>query len=227
MKMHSLLYSDQFGQLPDIYPSDYMMTIDYHLWLAVVVIGLICVIIFFVKVNKVDSDLQKPYLYGISFFLLLLTLQRVAYIIAVKMVGADYNFWTNLGYIFSLAGMTCFFLGIEKSVIRKTKFLLSLTTLIGVLVGLLALIGILPRDISMIITYIISTLATVIIIVLFAWMISKSAGSIRKKSFITFIGVVVLFAAPYYTPDFKFNRFNYHNIDKYAITNLDLICAFR
>jgi hypothetical protein len=180
-------------QLPDIYPSDYMMTIDYYLWIAVVALGLISVCIFFVKVYKVESDLQKPYLYGISFFLLLLTLQRVAYIIAVKM-NVDYNFWTNLGYIFSLAGMTCFFLGIEKSVIRKTNYLLSLTTLIGVLIGLLSLFDILPREISRNITYIISTLATVIIIVLFAWMISKSAGSIRKKSIITFIGVVVLFA---------------------------------
>ncbi|MHA1510822.1 MAG: hypothetical protein ACTSRX_03785 [Promethearchaeota archaeon] len=179
-------------QLPDIYPSDYMMTIDYYLWIAVVVLGLISVFIFFVKVLKVES-IQKPYLYGISFFLLLLTLQRVAYIIAVKM-SVDYNFWTNLGYICSLAGMTFFFLGIEKSVIRKTKYLLSLTTLIGVLIGLLALFDILPRDISMKITYIISTLATVIIIVLFGWMISKSAGSIRKKSFITFLGVIVLFA---------------------------------
>lgn len=180
-------------QIPDLYPSNYMMTIDYYLWIAVVAIGLISVILFFVKVHKVESDLQKPYLYGISLFLLLLALQRVAYIIAVKLI-VDYNFWTNLGYIFSLAGMTCFFLGIEKSVIRKTKYLLSLTTLIGVLIGILSLFDILPRDISRNITYIISTLATVIIIVLFAWMISKSAGSIRKKSFITFIGVVVLFA---------------------------------
>ena len=180
-------------QLPDIYPSDYMMTIDYYLWIVVVALGLISVCIFFVKVHKVESDLQKPYLYGISFFLLLLTLQRVAYIIAVKL-SVDYNFWTNLGYICSLAGMTFFFLGIEKSVIRKTKYLLSLTTLIGVLIGLLALFDILPREISMKITYIISTLATVIIIVLFGWMISKSAGSIRKKSLITFLGVVVLFA---------------------------------
>ena len=182
-------------QLPVIYPLDYMMTIDYYLWLAVVVIGLICVMLFFfVKIAKCETDLQKPYLYGISFFLLLLTLQRVAYIISVKMSGADYNFWTNLGYICSLAGMTCFFLGIEKSIIRKTKYLLSLTSLIGVVIGLLSLVNILERDISMKITYIISTLATVIIIVLFGWMISKSAGSIRKKSFITFIGVVVLFA---------------------------------
>ena len=180
-------------QIPDLYPSNYMMTIDYYLWIVVVVIGLISVILFFVKVHKVESDLQKPYLYGISLFLLLLALQRVAYIIAVKLI-VDYNFWTNLGYIFSLAGMTCFFLGIEKSVIRKTKYLLSLTTLIGMLIGILSLFDILPRDISRNITYIISTLATVIIIVLFAWMISKSAGSIRKKSFITFIGVVVLFA---------------------------------
>ena len=181
-------------QIPDIYPSDYMMTIDYYLWLAILAIGLISVIIFFVKVHKCESDLQKPYLYGLSFFIFLLTLQRLAYIISVKMSGADYNFWTNLGYIFSLGGMTCFFLGIEKSVIRKTKYLLSLTSLIGVLIGLLSLIDILDRDISMKITYIISTLATVIIIVLFAWMISKSAGSIRRKSIVTFIGIVVLFA---------------------------------
>ncbi len=180
-------------QLPDIYPSDYMMTIDYYLWIAVVAIGLISVVLFFIKVHKIESDLQKPYLYGISFFLLLLTLQRVAYIISVKM-NVDYNFWTNLGYVCSLAGMMCFFLGIEKSVIRKTKYLLSLVSLIGVLIGLLALIDIIDRDISMKITYIISTLATVIIIILFAWMISKSTGSIRKKSFITFLGVVVLFA---------------------------------
>ena len=180
-------------QLPDIYPSDYMMTIDYYLWIAVVFIGLISVIIFFAKIAKCESDLQKPYLYGISFFLLLLTLQRVAYIIAVKM-NVDYNFWTNLGYICSLAGMTCFFLGIEKSVIKKTKYLLSLTSLIGVLIGVLSLVDVLGRDISMKITYIISTLATVIIIALFAWMISKSTGSIRRKSIITFIGVVVLFA---------------------------------
>ena len=95
-------------QLPDIYPSDYMMTIDYYIWLAVVVIGFISVLIFFAKIYKVES-IQKPYLYGISFFLLLLTLQRIAYIIAVKM-NVDYNFWTILGYICSLAGMTCFFL---------------------------------------------------------------------------------------------------------------------
>ncbi len=171
-----------------------MMTIDYYLWIAVVAIGLISVILFFIKVNKVESDLQKPYLYGISFFLLLLSLQRVAYIISVKMAGADYNFWTNLGYVCSLAGMMCFFLGIEKSVIRKTKYLLTLTSFIGVLIGLLSLVNVLDREISMKITYIISTLATVIIIVLFAWMISKSAGSIRRKSFITFIGVIVLFA---------------------------------
>ena len=179
-------------QLPDIYPSDYMMTIDYYIWLAVVVIGIISIMIFFAKIYKVES-IQKPYLYGISFFLLLLTLQRVAYIIAVKMI-VDYNFWTILGYICSLAGMTCFFLGIEKTVIRKTKYLLSLTTLLGVLIGLLALFEFLDRDIAMMITYIISTLATVIIIALFAWMISKSTGSIRRKSIITFIGVVVLFA---------------------------------
>ncbi len=178
-------------QIPDIYPSDYMMTIDYYIWLAVVVIGIISVLIFFAKIYKVES-IQKPYLYRISFFLLLLTLQRVAYIIAVKL-NVDYNFWTILGYICSLAGMTCFFLGIEKSVIRKTKYLLSLTTLLGVLIGLLALFEFLDRDIAMKITYIISTLATVIIIALFAWMISKSTGSIRRRSIITFIGVVVLF----------------------------------
>ncbi len=102
-----------------------MMTIDYYLWLAVVVIGLICMMFFFfVKIHKCESDLQKPYLYGLSFFILLLTLQRVAYILSVKMIGADYNFWTNLGYVCSLAGMMCFFLGIEKSVIKKTKYLL-------------------------------------------------------------------------------------------------------
>ena len=82
-------------QLPDIYPSDYMMTIDYYIWLAIVVIGFISVLIFFAKIPKVES-IQKPYLYGITFFLLLLTLQRVAYIIAVKM-NVDYNFWTILG----------------------------------------------------------------------------------------------------------------------------------
>lgn len=180
-------------QIPDIYPTNYMMTIDYYLWIAVVAIGLISVILFFVKINKCESDLQKPYLYGISLFLLLLSLQRVAYIISVKMSGADYNFWTNLGYVCSLAGMMCFFLGIEKSVIKKTKYLLTLTSFIGVLIGLLSLVDILDREISMKITYIISTLATVIIVFLFAWMISKSAGSIRRKSIITFIGVVVLF----------------------------------
>ena len=90
--------------------------------------------------------------------------------------------------------MTCFFLGIEKSVIRKTKYSLSLTTLLGVLIGLLALFDFLDRDITMMITYIISTLSTVIIIALFAWMVSKSTGSIRRKSIITFLGVVVLFA---------------------------------
>ncbi|MHA1720586.1 MAG: hypothetical protein ACTSWX_08565 [Promethearchaeota archaeon] len=180
-------------QIPDIYPSNYMMTIDFYLWIAVVVIGLISVVLFFIKIHKTESDLQKPYLYGISFFLLLLSMQRVAYIISIKIAGADYNFWTNLGYICSLAGMTSFFFGIEKSAIKKTRYLLSVISFLGVIVGSLSLINILDRNISMKITYIISTLATIIIIFLFAWMISKSTGIIRRKSIITFVGVIVLF----------------------------------
>jgi hypothetical protein len=125
---------------------------------------------------------------------------RVSYCLAVLLPastipGEVYDFWTNLGYIFGLSGMVGFLYGLEKYIVKKTKFLLTIFSIIVVITGILSMFNILNRITVMAFVYAIVLVDAGIILILFIGLAIKSTGVVRKRTFFVFFGIFLLLLA--------------------------------
>ena len=186
-------------QIPDGFPPEYMNTIDLYLWIASLLVGLIGAFLFLKRRKASEIDIQRDLYFGLALFLFLFSLMRIAYILSVKLPfedpGKDYDFYTSLGYVFGLAGLGGFLYGIERSIITKTKHLLTIFTYVVVVLGALSAFNVFDRSISMSATYAVVILDTLIMMILYLWLVKKTTGIIRKRTFIAFLGIVMLFAS--------------------------------
>ena len=170
-----------------------MMTYDFYLWIVVVVLGFISAFLFYKRMKKSEIDVQKGLFLGLMLFSVLFALMRVAYILSIRVPGEVYDFYTLLGYIFGLSGFGGFLFGIEKYVVTKTKFLLTIFTFIVVGLGILGLFQVLDRIVVMGFVYGIVMVDTGLMIAVYLGLIIKTTGVIRKRTFYAFLGVVALF----------------------------------
>jgi hypothetical protein len=181
-------------------PADYLLKYDIYLWGIVVIMGLIGSIIFSRRIKNSTIDVQKGLLLGLSIFFLLFSFTRIAFILAVLLPASGveaevYNFWTNLGYIFGLLGLVGFLYGIEKYIIHKTKFILTIFSIIVVCAGILSMLNILERETVMLFVYVIVLVDAGIVMILFLGLAIKSTGVVRTRTFFVFLGIFLLLAA--------------------------------
>lgn len=181
-------------------PPNYLLEYDIYLWAIVVVMGFVGCIIFSRRIKKITIDAQKGLVLGLSIFFLLFSFMRISYCLAVILPasstpGEVYDFWTNLGYIFGLSGLVGFLYGIEKYIIKKTKFLLTIFSIIVVCAGILSMLNILNRIIVMGFVYVIVLADAGIILFLFLGLAIKSTGVVRKRTFFVFLGIFFLLLA--------------------------------
>lgn len=174
-------------------PENYIMTYDLYLWIVVIVLGLISAVFFYSRMRKSEIDVQKGLFLGLTLFSVLYALMRVAYILSIRMPGEVYDFYTLLGYIFGLSGFAGFLFGIEKYIVRKTKFLLTIVSFIVVALGVLGLFEILDRIFVMGFVYGVVMVDTALMVAIYLGLIVKTTGIIRKRTFIAFLCIFALF----------------------------------
>lgn len=119
-------------------------------------------------------------------------LTRVCYLIGV-LLPVDYDFWAILGYVFQLIAMSALLFEFERSIVKKTKYSLTIFSLFGTAVAILSLSESINRDISMNLSTIVSTADTILIIVIFIYVIVKSTGIVRTRTLISFVGIIMVF----------------------------------
>jgi len=103
--------------------------------------------IFFRRCKKAEIFSHKSLFRGISLLMLFLGLTRVCYLIGV-LLPVDYDFWTILGYVFSLIAMSALLFEFERSIVKKTKYSLTIFSLFGTTVAILSLSEYINRDIN-------------------------------------------------------------------------------
>lgn len=181
-------------QIPSVYPSDYMKSLDFPLWILQVVVGLIGFIIFLYRIKKSTVHVQRSIYLGMGIFLLFLSAMRTSYILSVRLQNGDfYSFFTSLGYSLGLAGIGGFLFGIERSVIKKTRYILTIISFIGVALGLLSVFKVISQETALPFTYAIDMIATALMIILYIWLSFKSTGIIRRRTFIGIFAVLFIF----------------------------------
>ncbi|MBD3354055.1 MAG: hypothetical protein GF364_21415 [Candidatus Lokiarchaeota archaeon] len=177
-------------------PENYLLTYDLYLWIACIIIGVISSILFFIRTKKSRIDIQKGLLLGLAIFCLLFSLMRVAYILSIHMPGDGsgevYDFWTLMGYICGLSGFGGVLFGIERYVVKKTKYSLSIFTFAVVIFGIIALTGNINRELVMSFVYAIVLVDAALMAIIYIGLIQKTTGVIRKRTAAALIGVVAL-----------------------------------
>ncbi len=175
------------------YPDNYYQSWDYPLWIIAIVLGFFAAGIFLKRKNSVDNEIQSTHYLSLFYIFLFLSATRIFYTLGTKFEGFDYETYIQLGYIFSMIGLTFFLFVMEKSIISKTKHILSLIGFIGIVLATLGLLGLIPRDIPRVTNGIFSAAGSLAVVLVHAYLVKKSTGDIRKRAFICMIGIIVLF----------------------------------
>ncbi len=183
----------QNPQTPALYPPGYYFSWDFPVWVASIIIGFIGVIIFYGRGKKAEIPSSKALFFGIAILYLFLALTRICFIVAVWSTTVSYDSMANYGYIFEVAGITCLFFEIERAILKQTHFGMTIFSFIGILVGIFTEIALLDRDVSRILSTLISSIDTILIILIFLYLVKTSTGSIRRRTTVSFIGIVCIF----------------------------------
>jgi len=179
--------------LPDVFVGiGYYEGLSFILWIIAIISLFIGVILFLIKVSKEEIKKTKIGFLTMTNFLLFFGLCRIFYLIAVY-DPVNYDFHTTLGYVFSLISILFILYLIETQFITSTKKIFTIATLITFLASVISLLGIIDRYVALVIMYIIMPFSVAVIMLMYIYIIVKSAGSVRIKAIFIFIGIALVF----------------------------------
>jgi len=182
------------NQIPDVYQDNYLQTYDLYLWIAMVIVGIVGSLLFYKRMKRSTIDIQKYLLGGVGFFLFLFSIMRISFILSIKVEnGAFYDEFTIIGYILGLGGLGGFLYGVERGIIKQTHFLMTISSIVGIVFGIIFLVFDFERGFIMDFTYVVSMADSILMLTLYLWLIKSSTGVIRNRIFIGLLGVLMIF----------------------------------
>ncbi|MHA1149946.1 MAG: hypothetical protein ACTSR8_17045 [Promethearchaeota archaeon] len=181
-------------QVPEGFPDGYYEGISLYLWFGTITFFFIAFILFIIKGRKLDLKSQKMLFYGYSMASLGLGFTRVFFLLGVH-IPDQYDFFTTLGYLSSLAGLIFWLYILENYLVPKTKKLFTIVSVIAFLVSVVALLSPLPREFALNIQYILLPFSLSAIAVLYIYIIIKTTGDVRVKAIWILIGLVLIAVA--------------------------------
>ena len=178
----------------------YFKSLDGPLWYVAMGLTYISGIIFFVRTSRAEAKVSKQWYLAFALFSFFYATTRLFFNLAVEFGyaiiddGEVYDFWCSLGYISAIAGAIYLLYVAETNIITSTRKLCTIMLVVGIVAAILGVI-LRAREISLIITYAVSLLATVLILFIYIVMIRNSTGALRKKTIGAFVGIVIWFLA--------------------------------
>jgi hypothetical protein len=215
------------NQIPSVFPSIYYDSIDYPLWIIVIIIGIINSIVFLLRTKKATTEIQKSIFGAMSGLMFFMAIMRICYTIASRFLIDQYDFWTTLGYITGIIGMAWFIFVYEKNLIKKTKFLLTIFSLSAIIVGTLSLFEIITRDYPRIYTSAAGTIDILVVIIMYSWLVKITTGSLRNQTIISLIGILLTFGGFFIDSEIVFGLFISLSVDVNTIFIVTLAPALQ
>jgi hypothetical protein len=116
---------------------------------------------------------------------------RILFIIGFY-IPDSYDFYTLLGYISGTSALIFWIYVLEKYLVKKTKKIFTLITLVSFSFSILALFNIIDRSIALNLQYILLPFAIAVILILYLYLIKKTTGTVRKKAVGILIGLALV-----------------------------------
>jgi len=174
---------------------NYATGINLILWEFFIGALFLWAIISWINANKAELENVKKTEKTRAFFGLMYGFSRIWFLIGVlHNGGAEYDFWTNMGYLFSMIGLTVYIAGIERYTLRQIPAF-TLFGIISVVLTLTGFEGLIPglsnlrRDILVFVS-IASGILAVILAYLYIKLISKFPGNLRKRTSYELLGIL-------------------------------------
>ncbi len=181
--------------------ADYFEGIDRPLWYVAMIVTYISGIVFLVRATRAEAKVSKQWYLAFALFSFLYATTRLLFNIAVEFGmavvdnGEVYDFWCGLGYISATGGAIGIIYVAEKNIITSTRKICTIMLVVGLVASILGVLEVYSREISLIITYGVSLLATVLILFIYIVMIRNSTGALRKKTVGAFVGIIIWFVS--------------------------------
>jgi hypothetical protein len=175
----------------------YLEGIELYLWFGAIGLFFLGAVLFLRKAMKELRSREISYIVYIAYgiFLIGMGLTRVFFLIAF-FIPDLYDFYTILGYISAISGLVFWLYVVETRLVKKTKKILTITSLIIFGISILALLGLADRYLALEIQYILMPVALGAIFILYLYLITKSTGTVRTKVVWILIGIImVMFAS--------------------------------
>jgi hypothetical protein len=180
-------------QIPD-YPSGYYAGISLILWFVATGLMFLGTIILIIKAIKIEGRSPKLVNLAYGLFYVFFGLTRIFYIVAVYNPDS-YDFFTTIGYITQVLSLISILYVLETHVVKSTKKIFLIITIIAFFISLIALIGVVSRDFALTMLFILLPFSGGIILIMYLYVIIKLAGALRKNAIGLFIGSLMMYTA--------------------------------
>ena len=180
-------------QIPD-YPSGYYAGISLILWFLAAGLMFLSAIILIIKAIKSEGRSPKLMYLAYGIFYIFFGLTRILYIVAVYNPDS-YDFFTNLGYITQNLSMISILYVLETHIVKSTKKIFLIITVIAFFISLISLIGVISREIALTMGFILLPFSGGAILILYLIVSIKSTGALRKSAIGLFFGSLMMYAA--------------------------------
>ena len=180
-------------QIPD-YPSGYYEGTSLILWFVATGLMFLSTIMLVIKAIKIEGRSPKLMYLAYGIFYILFGLTRILYIVAVYNPDS-YDFFTTLGYITQALSLISILYILETHVVKSTKKIFLMITMIAFFISLISLIGVVSRDFALTMLFILLPFSGGVILILYLYVIIKSTGALRKSAIGLFIGSLMMYAA--------------------------------
>lgn len=180
-------------QIPD-YPSGYYAEISLILWFVATGLMFLSTIILIIKSIKIENRSPKLVYLAYGIFYIFFGLTRILYIVAVYNPDS-YDFFTTLGYITQNLSMISILYVLETHIVKSTKKIFLIITIIVFVISLITLIGVVSREIALTIGFILLPFSGGAILILYLYVSIKSTGALRKSAIGLFLGSLMMYTA--------------------------------
>jgi len=164
------------------------------IWVSVVAF-VIFAVFFFNKYRTTDVESQSWFYFGLALFCICFATARIMFMCSDFVKGGiwagsvlDQYFYWRLAAIFGI-GSVLFVLFVIERYMVKTRYIITIGTSIGLVIALI--FPVIP--IGQMATYIFTPIGVLGIVGLYGYLIKNSSGKIRLKTFLTLIGIFVIF----------------------------------
>ncbi len=189
-------------QIPDTMPAEHyaLGTLNLYFFMAFTVILWILGVIFIKKSrkNKIEGARRIQLAFGL--FGIFYGLCRLFFILMFQDFtnpDLNYNLFASIAYSFGIVGFTSIIWALEKVKYRKNYFFMVglLVTIITIGGTVIIVLRIAPeiRTTLLLVIFIGVPISALIIFILYMFLITKSAGIVRKKAAWSLLGLIIMF----------------------------------